>query len=278
MSRKEFFPDVKKIEYNPNASKSDVMVFRHYNADEIVLGKTMKEWLRFSVCFWHSFCWEGNDPFGNATFKREWNTHPDELERAKDKIRAAFELFSKLGNPYYAFHDRDVSPEGADLVETNKNLDEIADLIEQLQKETGVKLLWGTANLFSNPIYMNGAATNPDVHCFAHAAAQVKKMLEVTKRLGGENFVFWGGREGYQTLLNTDPVKEINHLATFLKMCVKYKQEIGFNGQFLLEPKPKEPTKHQYDYDAQTVIGFLKANDLDQHFKLNIEPNHTTVL
>jgi len=187
-------------------------------------------------------------------------------------------LFSKLGNPYYAFHDRDVSPEGVNLVETNKNLDEIADLIEQLQKETGVKLLWGTANLFSNPIYMNGAATNPDVHCFAHAAAQVKKMLEVTKRLGGENFVFWGGREGYQTLLNTDPVKEINHLATFLKMCVKYKQEIGFDGQFLLEPKPKEPTKHQYDYDAQTVIGFLKANDLDQHFKLNIEPNHTTVL
>lgn len=274
---KEFFPNIRKIEFNPNGCKTDVMTYKHYNADEEVLGKTMKDWLRFSVCMWHTFCWEGSDPFGNVTFKREWNSNGDALESAKDKIRAAFEFFSKLGVPYYAFHDRDVAPEGANLKETNANLDEIVDLMEELQKETGVKLLWGTANLFSNPRYMNGAATNPDLHCFAYAAAQVKKMLEVTHRLGGENFVFWGGREGYQTLLNTDVASEINHLSKFLQMCVDYKEKIGFKGQFLLEPKPKEPTKHQYDYDAQTVIGFLKTNNLEKHFKLNIEPNHTTL-
>ena len=223
----------------------------------------------------HTFVWEGNDPFGASTFTREWNTHADPVERCKERVRAAFEFFTKLGVPYYAFHDRDLSPEGATLAESNRMLDEIVDLIEQLQRETGVKLLWGTSNLFSNPRYMNGAATSPDVHAFAYAGAQVKKMLEVTHRLGGENFVFWGGREGYMTLLNTDVKREIDHLAHFLRMAVDYKEKIGFKGQFLLEPKPKEPTKHQYDYDSQTVIGFLKTYGLDQHFKLNIEPNHT---
>jgi xylose isomerase len=198
---KEYFTSISKIQFNPNAPKTDALVFRHYNADEVVLGKKMKDWLRFAVCCWHTFCWEGNDPFGNATFARSWNSLPDPLDRAKAKIKAAFELFSKLGVPYYTFHDRDVAPEGADLQETNKYLDEIVDLMEQLQKETSVKLLWGTANLFSNPRYMNGAATNPDVHSFAYAGAQVKKMIEVTHKLGGENFVFWGGREGYQVCI-----------------------------------------------------------------------------
>ena len=241
-SKKEFFSGISKIQFNPNAAKDDVLVFRHYNPNEIVLGKSMKEWLRFSVCFWHTFVWEGNDPFGNATFQRHWNNNvhfEDPLERAKAKVRASFEFFSKLGVPYYTFHDRDVAPEGINLADTNKNLDEIVDLMESLQKETGVKLLWGTANLFSNPRYMNGASTNPDVNSFAYAAAQVKKMIEVTNRLGGENFVFWGGREGYQSLLNTDVRRELDHMATFLRMAVEYKEKIGFKGQLLLEPKPK---------------------------------------
>lgn len=277
MSGQEFFPNIKKIKYNPNAELCDTLCFRHYNENEIVLGKTMKEWLRFSVCYWHTFNWEGSDPFGGNTLKRPWNKHADALERAKEKTRAAFEFFTKLGVPYFTFHDVDVAPEGKDLEETNKYFDQIVDLIESLQKETGIKLLWGTANLFSNPRYMNGAGSNPDVHAFAYAAAQVKKIIEVTHRLGGENLVFWGGREGYQTLLNTDVKKEMDHIALFLKMAVKYKHEIGFKGQLLLEPKPKEPTKHQYDYDAQTVIGFLRTYNLENDFKLNIEPNHTTL-
>jgi xylose isomerase len=276
-NNKEFFPNIKKIQFNPNAKTTETMVFRHYNPDEVVLGRSMKEWLRFAVCYWHTFVWEGNDAFGNGTLTRQWNANESAMEKAKDKARAAFEFFSKLGVPYYCFHDRDVAPEGTTLEESNKNLDTIVDLFEQLQKETGVKLLWGTANQFSHPRYMNGASTNPDVHAFAYAASQVKKMIEVTHRLGGENFVFWGGREGYQTLLNTNVKEEIDHMASFLKMAVRFKEEIGFKGQFLLEPKPKEPTKHQYDYDAQTVYGFLKTYGLDGHFKVNIEPNHTTL-
>lgn len=277
MSSQEFFPNIKKIEYNPNASVTETMVFRHYNPEEVVLGKPMKEWLRFAVCYWHTFCWEGADPFGKNTVSRDWNSKTDELERAKDKAHAAFELFTKLGVPYFCFHDVDVSPEGKTLEESQKNFDVMVDLIESLMKKTGMKLLWGTANLFSNARFMNGGATNPELHSFAYAACQVKKIIEVTHRLGGENLVFWGGREGYMTLLNTDVRKELDHLAAFFKMAVKYKEEIGFKGQFLLEPKPKEPTRHQYDYDAQTVIGFLKTYDLDKHFKLNIEPNHTTL-
>jgi xylose isomerase len=275
---KEFFPNIKKIQFNPNASKDEVLVFRHYNPDEIVLDRKMSEWLRFAVCFWHTYCWEGTDPFGAATLHRPWKTSSvDPIERAKDTVRAAFEFMTKLGVEYYTFHDRDVAPEGANLQETNANLDQIVDLLEEMQKATSIKPLWGTANLFSNPRYANGAITNPSVDCFAYAGAQVKKMLDVTHRLGGDNFVFWGGREGYQSLLNTDVKKETEHLVKFFRMAVNYKKKIGFKGQFLLEPKPKEPTKHQYDYDAQTCIGFLKANNLDEHFKLNIEPNHTTL-
>ena len=277
MASKEYFNGLSKIKYNPNAKANEVLAFKHYNAEEIVLDRKMSEWLRFSVCCWHTFCWEGSDPFGGSTFQRPWNASLDPMVRAKEKIAAAFEFFSKLGVPYYTFHDRDIAPEGSTLEESNKNLDEIVELIVELQQKTGVKLLWGTSNLFSNARYMNGASTNPEVHSFAYAGTQVKKMLEVTKKLGGENFVFWGGREGYQSLLNTDVKKEFDHMASFLKMAVDYKEKIGFTGQFLLEPKPKEPTKHQYDYDAQTVIGFLKTYKLDQHFKLNIEPNHTTL-
>lgn len=277
MSSQEYFPGINKIEFNPDADVTDTMVFRHYNPEEIVLGKSMKDWLRFAVCYWHTFTWEGADPFGRNSVSRPWNAKSDPLESAKDKAHAAFEFFSKLGVSYFTFHDVDVAPEGKDLEETRKYFDEIVDLIESLQKKTGIKLLWGTANLFSNPRYMNGASTNPDVHAFAYAACQVKKIMEVTKRLGGENLVFWGGREGYQTLLNTNVKKEIDHLAAFLHMAVKYKEEIGFTGQLLIEPKPKEPTKHQYDYDAQTVMGFLKSYGLDKHFKVNIEPNHTTL-
>lgn len=277
MSNQEFFPNIKKIEYKPDAQVYETMVFRHYNENELVLGKPMKEWLRFAVCYWHTFCWEGSDPFGKNTLDRPWNKKPNEMEVAKEKARAAFEFFTKLGVPYFTFHDVDISPEGKDLEETHKNIDEIVDLIEQLQKQTGIKLLWGTANLFSNARYMNGGSTNPELHSYAYAACQVKKIIEITHRLGGENIVFWGGREGYQSLLNTDVKQELDHMALFFKMAIKYKQEVGFKGQFLIEPKPKEPTKHQYDYDAQTVIGFLRTYNLEEHFKLNIEPNHTTL-
>ncbi|KAI8485439.1 hypothetical protein Bbelb_368020 [Branchiostoma belcheri] len=273
----EFFPGVQKIQYKPDAGPEDVLCFKHYNASEIVYGKSMEEWLRFSVCYWHTFRGTGADPFGFPTLHRPWEDGTDSMENAKRRLRAAFEFFTKLGVKYWTFHDRDIAPEGNDLAETNRNLDEVVDLAVKLQGETGMKLLWGTCNLFANPRYMNGAATNPDAHIVAHAAAQVKKGLEVTKRLGGQNFVFWGGREGYHTILNTDVLAELSHMANFFKMAVAHKKKIGFTGQFLLEPKPKEPTKHQYDYDAMTVIGFLKHFGLEKDFKLNIEPNHTTL-
>jgi xylose isomerase len=237
----------------------------------------MKDWLRFSVCYWHTFRGTGADPFGAPTIHRAWDDGSDTLENALRRLRASFEFMSKLGVEYYTFHDRDIAPEGHNLEETNKNLDAVVDLALQLQKETGIKLLWGTANLFSHPRYMNGAATNPCAHVFAHAAAQVKKVMDVTHKLGGDNFVFWGGREGYQSILNTNVKRELDHLAAFFKMAVDYKAKIGAKFQFLIEPKPREPTKHQYDYDAQTVISFLKSYGLDTHFKLNIEPNHTTL-
>lgn len=275
---REFFVGIKPIKYNPQASVDDVLVFKHYNQDEVILGKPMHEWLRFSVCYWHTFRALGADMFGTGTLDRPWeDSNVDPLTVAKGRLRAAFEFFTKLGVKYYTFHDRDIAPEGQTLEETERNLDEIVQLAKQLQKETGVKCLWGTANLFTNPRYMNGAATNPDAHVFAYAAAQVKKAMEVTNELGGENYVFWGGREGYMSLLNTNVKKELDHFAAFLKMAVEHKKKIGFKGQLLIEPKPKEPTKHQYDYDAQTVIGFLKNYGLDKDFKLNIEPNHTTL-
>lgn len=273
---KEYFPNVSKIKYEGADSKNPLS-FKHYNAPEKIGDKTMVEHLRVAVAYWHTFCGTGSDPFGNMTMFRPWNEGASEMEKAEKKLHAAFEFFTKLGVDYYCFHDRDIAPEGKDLAESNDRLEKICKIALQLQKETGIKLLWGTANLFSNPRYMCGASTNPDPHVFAYAASQVKKMLEMTLMLGGVNYVFWGGREGYETLLNTDMKRELDHLAKFLHMAVDYKKEIGFTGQLLIEPKPKEPTKHQYDFDAATVIGFLKANGLDKDFKLNIEANHATL-
>jgi len=272
----DYFKEIPAIKYEGPNSRN-IFAFKYYNATEVVLGKTMKEWLRFSVCYWHTFRGLGADPFGAPTLMRAWEDGSDSVDNAKRRLRVAFEFFKKLGVEFYTFHDRDIAPEGKNLKETNENLYEVVALAKQLQKETGVKLLWGTANLFAHPRYMNGAATNPDSHVFAYAAAQVKKAIEVTKELGGENFVFWGGREGYQSILNTNTKKELDHLAAMFHLAVKYAEKIGFKGQFLIEPKPREPTKHQYDYDAQTVWAFLKTYNLDKFFKVNIEPNHTTL-
>nr|XP_026689734.1 uncharacterized protein LOC100179799 isoform X2 [Ciona intestinalis] len=271
------YPLVKKIPYKPDAKVDDVLCFRHYNESEVVMGKPMSDWLRFSVCYWHTFRGTGADPFGFPTLVRPWDDGTDSIENAERRMRVAFDFMSKLGVKYWTFHDRDIAPEGVTLSETNANLDRLAELASQLQGETGIKLLWNTCNLFAHPRYSNGAATNADAHVVAYAAAQVKKSLEIGKKLGAENFVFWGGREGYHTLLNTNVREELDNLANFFKMVVAYKKKIGFTGQFLIEPKPKEPSKHQYDYDAMTVIAFLKTYDLDKDFKLNIEPNHTTL-
>lgn len=270
------FADVTKIAYEGPRCKNP-LAFRWYNADEVVEGKTMQEHFRFSVVYWHTFRGTGADPFGPGTMLRPWDDGSNSLENAKRRVRAAFEFMEKLGAPYYAFHDRDVAPEGSTLAETNKNLDEIVKVLKEEQQRTGIKLLWGTANLFSNPRYMHGAATSCNADVFAYAAAQVKKCLEVTKELGGVNYVFWGGREGYQNLLNTDMKRELDHLGRFLHLAVDYAKAIGFTGQFLIEPKPKEPTKHQYDSDAAACINFLRAYDLLPYFKLNIETNHATL-
>jgi len=253
------------------------LVFKHYNPSEVIMGKTMEEWLRFSVCFWHTFRGTGADPFGFPTLVRPWDDGSNSMENAKRRLRAGFEFFSKLGVKYWTFHDRDVAPEGNCIKESNENLDQIADLALQLQQKTGVKLLWATCNLFAHPRYMNGASTNPDAHVVAYAAAQVKKGLDVALKLGAENYVFWGGREGFHSLLNTNVRAELDHMAAFFKMAIAYKKKIGFKGVFLIEPKPKEPSKHQYDYDAMTVIGFLRTYGLENEIKLNIEPNHTTL-
>lgn len=273
---KEYFPSVPKITYKGPES-TDPLSFRYYNPEEEIMGKKMKDWLRFSVCYWHTFRGKGADPFGFPTMKRSWDDESDSMENAKRRANAAFELFTKLGVEYYTFHDRDVVPEGSTLAESNANLDEMADYLKGLQDKTGVKLLWATQNLFSHPRYMNGGFTNPDAHVMAYACAQVKKVLDVNHKLGGENIVFWGGREGYQSVLNTDIKREIDHMAQVFKMAIKYKEEQNMTAQFLIEPKPREPTKHQYDYDAQTTIAFLKTYGLDNDFKLNIEPNHTTL-
>lgn len=275
-TQEEFFAGISKIPYVPSAGPTDVMCFKHYNAEEVLMGKSMEDWLRFSVCYWHSFCGTGADPFGSPTLHRPWNKGTP-MEAAKMRIRAAFEFFTKLGVKYYTFHDRDMAPEGSTLEESNKNLDEISDLALQLQNQTGIKVLWVTCNLFAHSRYMNGAATNPDCHVLAYAGAQVKKGLDIAKKLGAQNFVFWGGREGFHSILNTDVGAELKHMANFFKMAVQYKEKIGLTCQFLIEPKPKEPCKHQYDYDAMSVIAFLKHYGLEKHFKLNIEPNHTTL-
>lgn len=256
---------------------SNPLAFRHYNPDEIIDGKSMAEHLRFSIAYWHAFRGAGLDPFGGATISRPWEEGTDAVTVALKRMDAAFEFFVKIRAPFYCFHDRDIAPEGSSLRESNQILDRVIAHAKELQKATGIRLLWGTANLFSNPRYMSGAATNPDAHVFAYAAAQVKKAMEVTKELGGENYVFWGGREGYETLLNTNLKREQEHLGRFLTMAVDYAKVIGFTGQFLIEPKPKEPTKHQYDFDVATAIGFLRTFGLQDHFKFNIETNHATL-
>ncbi|MSU23564.1 MAG: xylose isomerase [Opitutus sp.] len=270
------FPRIKPIAY-AGPSATTALAFRHYNPDELVDGKKMSAHLRFSIAYWHSFRGTGADPFGPGTIQRPWEKGTDPVSIALTRLDAAFEFCQKIRAPFWAFHDRDIAPEGRSLAESNRNLDRIVAHAKDLQRATGVKLLWGTANLFSNPRYMCGAATNPDAHVFAYAAAQVKKALDVTKQLGGENYVFWGGREGYETLLNTNLKREQAHLAAFLHLAVDYAKSIGFKGQFLIEPKPKEPTKHQYDFDVASGIAFLRTHGLEKHFKFNIETNHATL-
>lgn len=266
-----FFKDIAPIRYEGTETGNE-FAFRHYDPDEIVLGKRLEDHLRFAVAYWHSFAWEGGDPFGGQTFERPWfgNTMAD----AKLKAEVAFELFSILGQPFFCFHDADVRPEGASFAESRRNLDEIADIFAAKMEETGTRLLWGTANMFSHRRWMAGAATNPDPDVFAYAAASVKACMDVTHRLGGENYVLWGGREGYETLLNTDLGREAEQAGRFLAKVVEYKHKIGFKGTILIEPKPQEPTKHQYDYDVGTIYGFLKRFGLENEVKLNVEQGH----
>jgi len=273
-----FFGDVTSSIRFGGLDSSDPLTFKVYQPDRIVLGKRMVDHLRPGVCFWHSFAWDGRDMFGIGTLDRPWlEATDDEMAAARTKMAVAFEFFTKLGTPYYCFHDRDVAPEGDSFATFRANLDALADDAAGYQERTGVRLLWGTANLFSHPRYQAGAATNPDPDVFAYAAAQVKHMLEVTQRLGGENYVLWGGREGYDTLLNTDLKREQAQLARFLHLVVEHKAKIGFTGQLLIEPKPMEPTKHQYDYDVATIYGFLVRNGLEREYKVNIEANHATL-
>ena len=270
------FPEINKIPFEGPKSKNP-LGFRHYNESELVEGKSMRDHLRFSVAYWHTFRGTGSDPFGPGTMLRPWEAAQDSAENACNRTKVAFEFMEKLGAPFYCFHDRDVAPEGANLTETNKILDTVVKALKAEQERTGIKLLWGTANLFSNPRFMHGAATSSNADAFAYAAAQVKKAIEVTKELGGSNYVFWGGREGYQCLWNTDMKREVDHLAKFMHMAVDYAKQIGFTGQFLFEPKPKEPTKHQYDYDVAACLNFLRAYGLEEHVKMNIETNHATL-
>jgi xylose isomerase len=270
------FPEINRIPFEGPQSKNP-LAFRYYDENEKVAGKTMKDHLRFSVVYWHTFRGMGSDPFGPGTAMRPWDDGSDSVENAQKRARVAFEFIEKLGAPFYAFHDRDIAPEGANLAETNRNFDAVVKVLKEEQQRTGIKLLWGTANLFSNPRFMHGAATSPNSEVFAFAAAQVKKALEVTHELGGMGYTFWGGREGYQNLWNTDMKRELDHLAKFLHMAVDYAKEIGFKGQFYIEPKPKEPTKHQYDSDAAACLNFLRQYDLLSHLKLNLETNHATL-
>lgn len=271
-----FFPEISKIRFQ-GPDSTDPLSFRHYNADEVVEGKTMKEHLRFAVCYWHTMRGTGNDPFGPGCAVRPWEDGTDSVEMAIKRARVMFEFVEKLGAPFYCFHDRDVAPEGKDLRETNANLDAVVKVLAEEQKRTGVQLLWGTANLFSHRRFVHGASTSCNADVFAYAAAQVKKALEVTHQLGGINYVFWGGREGYNCLYNTDLERELDHLAKFFHLAVDYKKQIGFTGQFLIEPKPKEPTVHQYDFDCAAVVAFLRTYGLADHFKLNVETNHATL-
>ncbi|MEC8991128.1 MAG: xylose isomerase [Candidatus Latescibacterota bacterium] len=274
---KEFFPGISRIKYEGPKTKNP-LAFRCYNAGEKVGKKTMAEHLRFSVVYWHTMKGGGTDPFGpTPVYDRPWDVATDPMQRAEDTMRAAFEFTGKLGAPFWAFHDRDIAPEGDTLAESNTRLDQIVRLAKKLQRDTGIKLLWGTSNCFSHERFTHGAGTNPDPHVFAWAAAQIKKAMECTKDLGGVNYVFWGGREGYSNLLNTELKQEQDQMARLLHMAVEYKKKIGFKGTLLIEPKPKEPTKHQYDYDAATVLSFLRTYDLIDEFSLNLEANHATL-
>ncbi len=273
---KEFFKGIGAIRYEGTDS-GNPLAFHHYNPKEKVLGKAMKDHLRFAVCYWHTFRGTGADPFGPGTVERNFHQNPDPMKAAEETMRAAFEFFTKLGVEFWCFHDRDIAPEADTLAETNRRLDRMVKLAGKLQRDTGVKLLWGTTNAFSHRRFMAGAATNPSPAVFAYAASQVKKAMEATQELGGQGYVFWGGREGYDTLLNTDLRRELDHLGRFLQMAVDHKRSLGFTGALYIEPKPKEPTKHQYDFDAGNCLAFLRKYGLDKEYQLNIEANHATL-
>ncbi len=276
LGENEYFKGIDQIKYEGKDSRN-TLSFKWYDADKVVAGKTMQEYLRFATAYWHSFCNAGGDPFGPGTKNYQWNNLDDSVEKAKAKMDAAFEFITKIGTPFYCFHDFDIIDEGSSIVESDKRINIMIEYAKEKQAASGVKLLWGTSNLFSNPRYMNGAATNPDFNVIAYAATQVKRAIDATIELGGENYVFWGGREGYFSLLNTDMKREKEHLATFLKLARDYARNKGYKGTFLIEPKPMEPTKHQYDFDTETVIGFLNKHGLENDFKLNIEVNHATL-
>ncbi len=274
--KKEFFPEIPAIKFEGTESKNP-LAFRYYDANRVVMGKKMSEWMKFAMCWWHTLCAEGGDQFGPGTKSFPWNASSDPVQAAKDKADAGFEIMQKLGIGYYCFHDVDLVAEAPDVETYEKNLKEIVAYLKQKQAETGIKLLWGTANVFSHKRYMNGASTNPDFDVVARAIVQIKNAIDATIELGGTSYVFWGGREGYMSLLNTDMKREKEHMATMLGMARDYARKKGFKGTFLIEPKPMEPTKHQYDVDTETVIGFLKAHGLDKDFKVNIEVNHATL-
>ena len=276
MATKEFFPGIGKIQFEGKESRNP-MAFRYYDAKKVVLGKTMAEWLKFSMAWWHTLCAEGADQFGGGTKTFPWNGAACPIQAAKDKVDAGFEFMQKMGIEYYCFHDVDLVDEGANVEEYEARLKEVVAYLKEKQAETGIKLLWGTANVFGHKRYMNGAATNPDFDVVARASVQIKNAIDATIELGGTNYVFWGGREGYMSLLNTDQKREKEHLAMMLTLARDYARSKGFTGTFLIEPKPMEPTKHQYDVDTETVIGFLKAHGLDKDFKVNIEVNHATL-
>ena len=272
----EYFPGIDQVQYEGPGSDNP-LAFKAYQPNKVVAGKTMEEHLRFAVCYWHTFCADGGDPFGPGTREHAWRVGDDKMANAHAKVDAAFEFFTKLGVPFWCFHDRDIAPEGDSVAESEANLQELVDMAKERQDATGMKLLWGTANVFSHPRYMNGASTNPDFAVVAHAGAQVKAALDATVALGGQNYVFWGGREGYACLLNSNTKKELAHMGRFLTMARDYGRSIGFEGKYLIEPKPMEPMYHQYDVDSQTVIGFLKEHGLQDDFALNIEANHATL-
>lgn len=270
-----YFKEINTIQFEGKGSDNP-LAFKHYDPKQVVLGKTMEEHMRFAVAYWHTFNANGTDPFGTGTMFRSWDKF-DGLDRSKARVEANFEFMNKLNIPYYTFHDADIAPEGETLQETNKNLDVIVAMLKDHMQQTGKKLLWNTSNMFTNPRFVHGAGTSCNADVYAYAGAQLKKALEVGKELGAENYVFWGGREGYETLLNTDMGFELDNLARLYRMAIDYAKEIGFDAQFLIEPKPKEPTKHQYDFDAATTISFLRKYDLQDHFKLNLEANHATL-